>query len=433
MRSVSELAPRELVEISALTARHLSAGRSAEWVVSAANVCEDFVRGVQVGMEIGGAKRRSAPELTAMEESVLMGYVQMLSHREIAARLDISYTLVASYIGRLRRKGAIHQDEKGGDRENLVRRRGVVELRARGERVVDIARKLGLSASTVSNDLSWVRDKLPLLAIVDADGLREHAERSGLQLGALVRATRRAREVIGDHASALSKRTGSRAKASVIAARRAAVGKLHSEGLTRREIAHRLGEMVHNVASDLSHLRGTGELEERPGRGAADAPYLDDVRRMYRAGARYAEIAESLGITRGRVRVCLRHLSDAGEIEMTRLEMSEDVKARRASVQELVGAGVRQCEIAARLGLSVAIVTDDVAWLKHHGGLPDVDGRGNVAAWRWPDRDARKKLRGRLVKMRERGMSLAEIAELVDLSPRQVGSKISYARELGEA
>lgn len=437
-----DLSPEDLLQLVDVMSRHLSKGRTAAWTAAAVGVGVDFVRGYQAGVahaarESEARRRRSLaapspemPRLSKLEESVLMCYVRLMSHAEIASHLDMSEVLVAQYVGRLRRKGAIAAHGQG--ERHLGRRRRVAELRSRGMRVVDIARELGMTASLASNDLAWSRDMLPLLAIRDAEGLREHARSNGVQLGDLVRSVHRARQVLGGLESSLPRGLGGRRSGDEIAHRRRRVLELHREGLDRREIGRRLGEKTHNVASDLSYLRGVGELEPAPEKGACYEPHLDDVRRLYLAGVPYSRIASELGVSRNTVRGCLLHLRDSGAVVLDRLEPTDDVVARRARVLELRRGGMRHRDIAERLCVSDALVHDDVSWLKRNGDLADVDGRAAAGDWRWPDRAARRDLRLRLAAMESGGMSHDEIARETGLTRRQVRTKIAYARECGE-
>lgn len=153
-----------------------------------------------------------------------------------------------------------------------------------------------------------------------------------------------------------------------------AFAELHAEGLTTPEAAKRLGVTNQTVTKRLRKLG----IEPRHGAGgwgmqhaALAAARQTRVRALIADGLTSPEIARQLRVSVGTVANDRRALRERGELpEDTR---RADAEERRSQVLALSLEGLKLAEIAERMGISRAMVNDDLGLLRKRGELP---GRG---------------------------------------------------------
>jgi uncharacterized protein (DUF433 family) len=150
------------------------------------------------------------------------------------------------------------------------------------------------------------------------------------------------------------------------------------------------------------------------------ADRMNQIAKMRRDGATYSEIAVKYKLTTERVRQILLDYNKLSDIPVLPEEFNHkrppnpDVTARREKVAELRRAGLSHQEIAKKVKVSLGVIRQDLETYNRDSDNPitpfRVDKRQHI--------DAKAKLD--IVKMRNKGASISEIAEKYDVCQSRI-------------
>lgn len=283
-----------------------------------------------------GEEKSKKEILEDRRERVLVLYGQGKNLREMAQELGVSTTTVYNDVSYLKRNGRIEgkeekpKMEKINKREEKVneRREKVAILYNKGESVEQISKRLGEPISTVYDDITYL------------------GENGIIQL-----------------------RTDD--KKQKISERRNRIAKLYKSGKTLKDIANELGVSTSTVNSDIQYLRENGIIQLRTGNKESEATERrEKVAKLYNSGKTLKEIAQEVGISISTVHADVKYLRKEGIVEKRNTldeQIEERITERRGKVAKLYNSGKSLKEIANELGISTSTLHLDLQYLNTKG------------------------------------------------------------------
>ena len=202
--------------------------------------------------------------------------------------------------------------------------------------------------------------------------------------------------------------------------RRKKVKRLVEEGKDAKGIAQELIEKLGIIASDITYLRGKGELPKERINSAIIIERREKVKELVEKGKTNKEIANELKITITLVANDIRYLREHGKLIERKINNSS-INKRRKEVKKLVENGMTTKKIADQLGVTTNIVTKDIAYLKKVGNL----SKERISTIN------RDKRRSEVKKLVEIGMTTQEIAQKLEISNVTIIRDISYLKKVG--
>ena len=202
--------------------------------------------------------------------------------------------------------------------------------------------------------------------------------------------------------------------------RRKKVKRLVEEGKDAKGIAQELIEKLGIIASDITYLRGKGELPKERINSAIIIERREKVKELVEKGKTNKEIANELKITITLVANDIRYLREHGKLIERKINNSS-INKRRKEVKKLVENGMTTKKIADQLGVTTNIFTKDIAYLKKVGNL----SKERISTIN------RDKRRSEVKKLVEIGMTTQEIAQKLEISNVTIIRDISYLKKVG--
>ena len=340
------------------------------------------------------ASARAAEARAARRAEVARLHSEGVWSSEIARRLDVCPTTVSDDLAAL---GLNPVKPPPGLRRRKAPHVVAPEIIARNARIAELA-ALGWSSEQIGQAVGFTRQTVNAVAAKLGIEIKRR-ERPSL---------RRARAVVARE---------ERAAAEI--ARRAEVRKMIEAGQLTRDIADRLGVTPRTVARDATAL-GLNLVDGRSLRKPRSQTMVemheeretrrDLVVRLHARGLKTSEIAASIGMTARTVRHDLhargvRFADPQGAVVLARArreaQVAATIAARDAKLRQFIAEGLGRAEMRAALGVKENTLRKDLARL---GGL------------RVPDDAAIKRRRAEVARMRSAGKTLAEIRAALGIS-----------------